>query len=57
MYLSLQSYCTNMARTLFIDPTERHKEAYKLLLKVYLACTQVYSLRSPREMQSISRVI
>lgn len=30
-----------MARTIFIDPTDKHKEAYKLLLKVYLACTQV----------------
>jgi nucleosome binding factor SPN SPT16 subunit len=35
-----KSYCSNMARTLFIDPTEEQKETYKILLKVYQAITQ-----------------
>ena len=49
----LSRFVDPQARTLFIDPTERHKEAYKLLLKVYLACTQVCvcSLSTFSEMQ------
>jgi nucleosome binding factor SPN SPT16 subunit len=35
-----RSYCSNIVRTLFIDPSDEQTECYRILLKVYAACTQ-----------------
>lgn len=49
-----KNWCTNLARTYFINPTDDQKEVYQLLIKVYVACKD--KLRKGNSIQSIYEV-
>jgi Metallopeptidase family M24 len=49
-----KSYCSNIARTYFINPTSQHTRTYKILIEIYTRCKS--SMRPGKKLSSVMYV-